>query len=145
MNMINRFHGVTEIIVFLTVINLQVPFVSEETRITVQNYGDNIYGVVVRCGYSENKVKVEKVLEEAQSIGLPKQLQLRGVGVTYFVNRDRVEVLPGLYAKRAPLTLYSYMKKIFSGIPNNIHVPFTEVVEIATRTPIGYELYTMRP
>jgi len=142
MNMVNRFHGVPNIIVFLTVLNLKVPFVSEESRITVQTYGDNIFGIVARCGYSENRIRVDKMLEEAEEIGLPKEIH--GQTVTYFVNRDRVQVLAGLYWRRIPLTLYSYMKKIFGGIPNNIYVPFTEVVEIATRTPIGYGLYTMR-
>jgi len=132
--MLNRVHGAPEIVVFMNVVSENIPFVADDQKTTVKNYGENIYRVTVRNGYAENKIKLHHVIADPLTHGLPK---FSPQFITYYVNRDRVSIEPGFYLKRFPLFLYLHLKRTFYGIPGNIAVPFTSVIELGMQTPLG--------
>jgi len=130
-NMVKKIHCAPQTIVFLTVESTRDAFVVDD-RLSINTLGDNLYAITAKHGYAEGKIYLEKLLEDADEKGIPN---LRNV--TFYVNRDQVSLAHGCYLLKLPLIVYCTCKKMFSGIPQNIHVPFQDVIEIAVRVILG--------
>jgi len=130
-NMVKKIHCAPQTIVFLTVESMHDAYVLDD-RLTINPLGDNLFTIIAKHGYAEGKIYLEKVLEEADEKGVPN---LRNV--TFYVNRDHISLARGFYLLKIPLLVYTNCKKLFSGIPQNIHIPFKDVVEIAVRIVLG--------
>jgi len=135
-NTITKLHSLPEIVVFLTVESLSIPFVSDENRMKIKDYGNNIYRIVLKYGYAEGKAKVAADLLHLDHPEGP-QLHIKDYEVVYFLNRMQVKVKSRNPFIQIFYGIYASLKSIYSGTPNNILLPLSNVVEVGIIVPIS--------
>lgn len=116
-----------ERIIFLHVVNEEVPRVDEDRRVKVYPLTEGIYSVAVRYGFRE-----EADLPLALARAADQGLQLEPEEVTYFVARSTIVDGPG-QLPRWRCALFGWMTRQAEGAANHFGLPPNRVVELGTQ------------
>jgi len=127
-----RFRTLPTTIVFLTVEKENVPSITEN-KVVVKNYGSDIYRIIVKRGYSENKLDIMDMLNIAVEQGFP---QYDPRMVTFYLNKVHPTIGGRNQIVRAVYSYYSFFKQLYSGRVNNVHIPANLSVEIGILVPL---------
>jgi len=104
-NSIAKIHAIPEIVIFLHVERRSTPFVSNEGKIEVKQYGDHIYKMNVNCGYAEGKVNIAHALKEAEQLHL---INTHNLPITYYIDRNHIEISTKKITLRYSLLDYTH-------------------------------------
>ncbi len=113
--------------VFLHVYTEEVPYVSNEKRLSIHDAGDGMYLVAVRYGFrQEPDIPAALALPAAESLDLDPML------TTFFVARSQVVEGPGGLPswRRA---LFAWMTRQSEGAAATFRLPPNQVVEVGTQ------------
>lgn len=129
---LQRFRGLSEEILFLSVVVLSVPLVAEADRITVEVVDEGLYRVTARFGFMELP-SVQSVLGQAAA-----QLPLRNslAEATYFVGRENF--LATSRGKMAAFEeeLFAFLSRNSTDITKIFQLPPEQVMEMGTRVDL---------
>jgi len=134
--LVRRFRAVPKTIIFFTVESTRIPVVMQQHRIKVISYSDNIWRVIVRCGYAETRCDVLKALRDAEAFGLPKQ---HINALTFFVNSESIhahldsKLSPRAWLRFIPMRMYKLLKSLFRGTLQPMKLPEGMTVELSSR------------
>lgn len=123
---LKHFKVMHERMIFLNVVNADVPRVAEHQRMQVQQLAEGFYSVAVHFGFREEP-DLNKALESAANFGL----ELESMATTYFVARATIIDGPGgLPPWRCGL--YAWMTRQAEGAASYFNLPPNRVVELGT-------------
>ncbi|CAF0977134.1 unnamed protein product [Didymodactylos carnosus] len=134
-NFIELMHSIPQVIIFLQIQYARIPVVSIQQRLLVKLYGESIYHITARFGYSENdKNLYDDVLILARNL---YQIPISDdeMKVTFFISNQTVNVSTKgwkSWIRRWPLYLYSVLKALYPGEAINIQLPLENTVYIGT-------------
>lgn len=124
-------HVLHETVILLSIVPREVPYVTEERRVSVQWMPDGFWAVSAGVGFMEEPDTV-RILRRARQLGLPWDED----ATTYFARKMRV--LPG-----GPSPMRAWRKRLFSllhmnaaGATDSFHLPTDRVVEFGTQMEI---------
>jgi KUP system potassium uptake protein len=120
-----------EKVVMLTVLTLEVPYADEGDRIEVNHFGEGMWRVVLRFGFSEDP-DVPRVLERLTLGGEP----VNTYALTYFLGRERL--IPTRKAGMALWRekLFALMSRNTTGATTYFRIPTGQVVELGAQIEI---------
>lgn len=123
---LKHFKVMHERVVFLNVVNEEVPRIDHDRRIQVTELASGFYSMAVRFGFRE-----EPDLTWALESGVDYGLEIDSMNTTYFVARSTVIDGPGgLPAWRCGL--YAWMTRQSEGAASYYNLPPNRVVELGT-------------
>jgi K+ transporter len=125
-------HSVPQVIIFLHIEHTKASTISNDQRLTVRQYGDNIFHIKALYGYSEYRIKPFDILLLARTqynIPLPED-ELK---VTLFVSNETIKVSKigwRTWIRRWPLYIYAILKSLYPGAAVNIKLNPENTVSI---------------
>ncbi|CAF1102292.1 unnamed protein product [Didymodactylos carnosus] len=134
-NFIQLMHSIPQVIIFLKIQYARIPVVSIQQRLLVKLYGESVYHITARFGYSENdKNLYDDVLILARNL---YQIPISDdeMKVTFFISNQTVNVSTKgwkSWIRRWPLYLYSVLKALYPSEAINIQLPLENTVYIGT-------------
>ncbi|MGA7177985.1 MAG: potassium transporter Kup [Thiobacillaceae bacterium] len=124
---LKHFKVMHERIVFLNILSEDVPRISPEHRLQVQELAQSIFSVAMHFGFREEP-DVSQALEQAAKFGL----EIESMTTTFFVARSTVVEGPGaLPAWRS--ALYAWMMRQAESAASFFNLPPNRVVELGTQ------------
>jgi len=126
---LDRVSGIPQTAIFLKINKANIPFVSLEDRIRVQQYFDQMYFVDLSFGYAEHTHHntLMEILTN-QPKGLPT---MKLDEITLFVPADTIEIVNKNIFWKVLLWFYSAMKSVFFGT-QRMKLPPHNTIYIAT-------------
>ena len=129
---LSRMHSVPQVIIFLHIEHTKLSMIKESERLSVKQYGDNIFHITALYGYSEYRIKPFDILLLARTqyqVPIPDD-QMK---VTVFVANATIKVSTGTWIswiRRWPLFIYAILKSLFPGAAVNIKLKPENTVSI---------------
>jgi len=120
-----------ERLVLLTVITQEVPHLADESRVTLEDMGQEIYRLVVRYGFMEDP-NIPQVLEGVQH----ERLNFNPMETTYFLGRESLIATdkPGMALWREKL--FAWMVRNATSATFYFRLPPNRVVELGSQIEI---------
>lgn len=87
-----------------------MPIIPKEHKNIVIKHGNNVYTVIGRYGYAENRVKIAEVMEMAFQNGLTKPLKY-----TVYFSVEYISIKRKNLIQRVVLNVYMTIKRFFIG------------------------------
>ena len=117
--------------VFVTVHSKEIPRVSPDSRLSIEDLGNNCWQAVVSFGFMDNP-DVPLALQGLQASGCP----LDAMSTSYFLSRDTI--IPSIGGGMAPWReiLFAQMHHNASGAADFLHLPNNSVVELGSKIQI---------
>ena len=117
--------------VFVTVHSKEIPRVALESRLSIEDLGNNCWQAVISFGFMDNP-DVPLALQGLQASGCP----LDAMSTSYFLSRDTI--IPSIGGGMAPWReiLFAQMHHNASGAADFLHLPNNSVVELGSKIEI---------
>ncbi|UJR20259.1 hypothetical protein I4U23_023390 [Adineta vaga] len=130
-NFLARTCSFPHVIVFLRIKHTKASTVDNEERLTVKQYGDNIFHITALYGYSENRIKPSDILLLARNqyhVPIPNNK----LNVTVFTPNVTIKVATRGWLRwiRWPLYLYVILKSLYPGAAVNIKLKAKNTISI---------------
>ena len=122
---------VHERVVFLTVVNEEIPRVAQEERVMVRALRDNCYQITVRYGFKDES-NIPEALEACREHGLVFET----LKTSFFISRDIVVATPGAGMAMWRERLFATMSRNASSAAEYFKLPANRVLELGTRVKI---------
>ncbi len=118
--------------ILMTVITEDVPYIYEETRITVERLNDKFYRLVARYGFKEQPNVPVAVEQGLKLLELPFDMMM----ISFFVSRERIlhSVGDGMAPWREKL--FISMSRNTSAVSDFFQIPTNRVVEMGSQIEI---------
>ncbi|MBC7750579.1 MAG: potassium transporter Kup [Candidatus Saccharibacteria bacterium] len=118
--------------ILMTVLTEDIPYVDEETRITVERINDRFYRVVARYGFKEQPNVPDAVEQGLKLLQLPFDMMM----TSFFVSRERIlhTVGDGMAPWREKL--FISMSRNTSSVSDFFQIPTNRVVEMGSQIEI---------
>ncbi len=120
-----------EQIIFLTVFNVDVPTISDDTRVEVMPLGNQCFQVNVRYGFKEMR-DIPKVLELCGCKGI----ECEGLSTSYFISRQTIVPTFGRGMAMWRERLFAAMSRNARGAADYYRIPSNRVIELGTQVEI---------
>jgi KUP system potassium uptake protein len=120
-----------EQIVFLTVLNADVPIISDEARLDVLPLGHECFQVNVRYGFKETR-DIPKLLELCQLKGIHSEM----LSTSFFISRQTIVPTFGEGMSIWRERLFAAMSRNARGAADYYHIPTNRVIELGTQVEI---------
>ncbi|HEX7642620.1 MAG TPA: potassium transporter Kup [Burkholderiaceae bacterium] len=120
-----------EQIIFLTVHNVDVPTIPDDTRLEVIPLGNQCFQVNVRYGFKETR-DIPKVLELCHCKGI----ECEGLSTSYFISRQTIVPTFGRGMAMWRERLYAAMSRNARGAADYYQIPSNRVIELGTQVEI---------
>ena len=121
-----------ETIVIVHLQALGVPRVPFQHRLRLDDKGQGVWLAVVRFGYLQ-RPSIPEVIEEASERGMPTD----STSVTYWVRRDQVVLGSDHHSMaRWRVTIFAYLLRNATVLPDMLDLPPRRTVEIGMRSPL---------
>ncbi|UJR34903.1 hypothetical protein I4U23_027681 [Adineta vaga] len=137
-NFLCRINATQEILIFLKLDYARIPTISDEQRLIIRKFGQNIYHITTIFGYAETNINLFNILHLAkQNYELP--LTDNQSKITFYLPNETIHVNTNgwkSYFKRWPLYIYSFLKNLYPGMPLN----FTSIPENTIKIGILVDL-----
>ena len=120
-----------ERIVMLTVITTEVPHLSEEKRVFIEDLGHGFYWLTIKYGFMES-INVPEALAQCEALGLSFNL----MDTSFFLTRETVipSVMPGMALWRE--RLFAWMARNAASPMTSFKIPVNRVVELGSQVEI---------
>ncbi len=118
--------------VLMTVITEDVPYVDDETRITIERINDRFYRLVARYGFKEQPNVPEAVEHGLKLVGLPFDMMM----ISFFVSRERILHTVGDGMSPWREKLFISMSRNTSAVSDFFQIPTNRVVEMGSQIEI---------
>jgi KUP system potassium uptake protein len=118
--------------ILMTVSTEDIPYVDEESRVTVERMNDRFYRVVARYGFKEQPNVPAAVEQGLKLLGLPFDMMM----TSFFVSRERIlhTVGDGMAPWREKL--FISMSRNTSAVSDFFQIPTNRVVEMGSQIEI---------
>lgn len=128
---LKHYHVLHEKVVFLTVVNEEVPFVRPESRLRVEEVGFGIHRILARCGFMETPGVLE-LLKAAARFGLHFDM----METSFFLGRETLipSNRPGMARWRR--RLFALMSRNANPATAFFGIPVNRVVELGAQVEI---------
>lgn len=120
-----------ERVVFLTVVNHEVPRIPLEARVVVQPLGEACYRVSVHFGFKDD-INIPAALEAAATHGLT----LEPLGTSYFLSRETIVPTQGKGMALWRERLFATMARNAGSLVGYFKLPANRVIELGSRVEI---------
>lgn len=120
-----------EQIVFLTVLNADIPVVSDDVRLDVIPLGHECFQVNVRYGFKEMR-DIPKVLELCHTKGIESEM----LSTSFFISRQTIVPVLGKGMAMWRERLFAAMSRNARGAADYYHIPTNRVIELGTQVEI---------
>jgi len=120
-----------EQIVFLTVLNVDVPVISDAERLDVIPLGHECFQVNVRYGFKETR-DIPKVLELCRA----KDIDSEMLSTSFFISRQTIVPTIGKGMAMWRERLFAAMSRNARGAADYYHIPTNRVIELGTQVEI---------
>lgn len=120
-----------EQIVFLTVLNVDVPVISDAERLDVIPLGHECFQVNVRYGFKETR-DIPKVLELCRA----KDIDSEMLSTSFFISRQTIVPTIGRGMAMWRERLFAAMSRNARGAADYYHIPTNRVIELGTQVEI---------
>ena len=126
---LQRFRGLSEEILFLTITSESVPYVPESERLEVQTIDKDYYRVVAHYGFMEIPAIPSVVRRAARRLPLRHSLG----NATYFVGRETFAATNAGKMRAWQEKLFAFMSRNSADITMVFDLPSNQVVEVGSR------------
>lgn len=129
---LSRMHSVPQVIIFLRIKHTKLSTIQENERLSVKQYGKNIFHITALYGYSEYRIKPFDILLLARTqyrVPIPDD-QMK---VTVFVANATIKVSTTTWVswiRRWPLYIYTILKSLYPGAAVNLKLKPENTVSI---------------
>ncbi|MBV8633223.1 MAG: potassium transporter Kup [Burkholderiaceae bacterium] len=120
-----------EQIIFLTVYNLDVPTIPDDTRLEILPMGNQCFQVNVRYGFKETR-DIPKVLDLCRCQGV----ECESLSTSYFISRQTIVPTFGKGMAMWRERLFAAMSRNARGAADYYHIPANRVIELGTQVEI---------
>jgi len=120
-----------EQIVFLTVLNADIPTIPDESRVEVLPLGHGCFQVNVSYGFKETR-DIPKVLELCRSKGIESEM----LSTSFFISRQTIVPTLGTGMAMWRERLFAAMFRNARGAADYYHIPTNRVIELGTQVEI---------
>jgi KUP system potassium uptake protein len=120
-----------EVVLFVTVVNLDEPEVRPEERVSVETLGQGCYRIIIRYGFKESP-NIPRELERLKAQGVP----FDPMQVSYFLGRETL--VPALVPKMSRWRMWLFLAMARNAISATefFRIPPDRVVELGVRVAI---------
>lgn len=118
--------------VLMTVMTEDVPYIAEETRITVERLNDKFYRLVARYGFKEQPNVPAAVEHGLKLLELPFDMMM----ISFFVSRERIIHTVGEGMAPWREKLFISMSRNTSAVSDFFQIPTNRVVEMGSQIEI---------
>jgi KUP system potassium uptake protein len=118
-------------VVFLTVVNKEIPLVPESGRVSVQPLGRECYHITVTYGFKD-KVDIPRALLASQASGLV----FEPLETSYFLSRATVVPVPRKGMAIWRKILFGIMLRNVGNVAAYLKLPANRVIELGARVEI---------
>ena len=141
---VQHFPAVPQILIFISIRPLAIPYVGEDDRLAVTKVRDyhGCYRVIARYGYMEEVSQgegfVAKMIETIRKIdpdheGLSESSN-SGKHITYVIGRQSIQPRPNSsFLKRALINFYVFLESISRELYRNWNIPIDDVIEVGMK------------
>jgi KUP system potassium uptake protein len=144
---VQHFPAVPQILIFINIRSLTIPFVGEDDRLAVERVSDyhGCYRVTARYGYMENvsqgKEFVTKMIEAIHKIDPDNEDLSESLNnekrVTYVLGRQSIQPKPNSFLlKRALISSYVFLDNISRQLYGNWNIPIDDVVDVGMKLAV---------
>jgi KUP system potassium uptake protein len=120
-----------EQIIFLTVLNADIPIIPDESRVEVLPLGHECFQVNVSYGFKETR-DIPKVLELCRSKGIESEM----LSTSFFISRQTIVPTFGAGMAMWRERLFAAMSRNARGAADYYHIPTNRVIELGTQVEI---------
>jgi KUP system potassium uptake protein len=120
-----------EQIVFLTVLNVDIPVIPDAERLEIQPLGHECFQVNVSYGFKETR-DIPKVLELCRAKGIDSE----ALSTSFFISRQTVVPTIGKGMAMWRERLFAAMSRNARGAADYYHIPTNRVIELGTQVEI---------
>jgi KUP system potassium uptake protein len=120
-----------EQIVFLTVLNVDVPVIPDMERLEVLPLGQECFQVNVRYGFKETR-DIPRVLELCRTKGIESEM----LSTSFFISRQTIVPTIGKGMAMWRERLFAAMSRNARGAADYYHIPTNRVIELGTQVEI---------
>jgi len=120
-----------EQIVFLTVLNEDIPTIADEERLQITPLGNKCYQVNVHYGFKETR-DIPKVLELCRAKGIETEM----LSTSFFISRQTIVPTVGAGMAMWRERLFAAMSRNARGAADYYHIPTNRVIELGTQVEI---------
>ena len=120
-----------EQIVFLTVLNADIPTISDEERLQIVPLGNNCFQVYVHYGFKETR-DIPKVLELCRAKGIESEM----LSTSFFISRQTIVPTVGAGMAMWRERLFAAMSRNARGAADYYQIPTNRVIELGTQVEI---------
>lgn len=118
--------------ILMTVITEDIPYVDDETRITMERINERFYRLVARYGFKEQPNVPEAVEHGLQLVELPFDMMM----ISFFVSRERILHTVGDGMSPWREKLFISMSRNTSAVSDFFQIPTNRVVEMGSQIEI---------
>lgn len=118
--------------ILMTVITEDIPYVDEETRITVERINERFYRLVARYGFKEQPNAPVAVEHGLKLLELPFDMMM----ISFFVSRERIFHTVGTGMAPWREKLFISMSRNTSAVSDFFQIPTNRVVEMGSQIEI---------
>ncbi|HEY4713860.1 MAG TPA: KUP/HAK/KT family potassium transporter, partial [Aquirhabdus sp.] len=118
--------------ILMTVITEDIPYVDEETRITVERINERFYRLVARYGFKEQPNAPVAVEHGLKLLELPFDMMI----ISFFVSRERIFHTVGTGMAPWREKLFISMSRNTSAVSDFFQIPTNRVVEMGSQIEI---------
>lgn len=118
--------------ILMTVITEDVPYVNDETRITIEKINERFYRLVARYGFKEQPNVPEAVEHGLKLVELPFDMMM----ISFFVSRERILHTVGDGMSPWREKLFISMSRNTSAVSDFFQIPTNRVVEMGSQIEI---------
>jgi len=120
-----------EQIVFLTVLNADIPVIADESRLEVLPLGHGCFQVNVRYGFKETR-DIPRVLELCRAKGIESEM----LSTSFFISRQTIVPTFGTGMAMWRERLFAAMSRNARGAADYYQIPTNRVIELGTQVEI---------
>jgi KUP system potassium uptake protein len=120
-----------EQIVFLTVLNADIPTISDKERLKILPLGNQCYQVNVHYGFKETR-DIPKVLELCRAAGIESEI----LSTSFFISRQTIVPTVGAGMALWRERLFAAMSRNARGAADYYHIPANRVIELGSQVEI---------
>ncbi len=126
---VERSRSLHETVVLLTVQEVPIPVVANESRYESSNLSDGFYKLIVSFGYMEDPLLVPVLHAVAQSGEIPFDPD----GATYYIGHETIVASDEGMISRIPEAIFSYLSRNAVHEERRYGMPTDQIVEIGTQ------------
>jgi KUP system potassium uptake protein len=129
---VERSRSLHETVLLVTVQEVAVPVVPDQSRSQFTALGDGFYRLVLSFGYMEDPL----LLPVLEAVTRAHGISLHGAETTYYVGHETIVVRDEATINRIPEAIFSYLNRNAVHEEKRYGMPMNQVVEIGTQIEI---------